>query len=303
MIRKTDANDNATAAASARASLIETVTAIVLSVAGLMASWASHQGAMWNGMQSVHFGRANFERGAASRARFEGDMVRAVQIDLFSDWIEAKSRGNEALAQFYRTRMPANFRASSKPGWPPVRWSDPKAPPTPFAMPSYQPPGFAEADRAEKEAETQFALGEEASRTSYAYNRAGVVLATAMFFGGIGQVFRQTSVRFTLAAVSIVTWLIGLQLILAIPAVSLGQFSLDPRRAGATPRPRAGPAPARAQPQADAGLGAAFRSSLGLGRRGGTGADCGVRDRSRGGRALLLGRRLPSAEAGSGTVM
>ncbi|KQY35906.1 hypothetical protein ASD21_00285 [Caulobacter sp. Root1455] len=228
MFRRTDANDSAAAAAAAaRASLIETVTAVVLSVAGLMASWASHQGAMWNGMQTVHFGRANFERGAASRARFEGDMVRAVQIDLFSDWIEAKSRGNETLAQFYRTRMPENFQAPFE-AWLATRpLDDPKAPPTPFAMKGYTPPGFAEAERAEREAETQFALGEEASRTSYSYNRAGVVLATAMFFGGIGQVFRQISVRFTLAAVAIVTWLIGLQLLLAIPTMSLGQFSLS----------------------------------------------------------------------------
>jgi hypothetical protein len=225
MTGRTDANDNA-AAASARSSLIEMVTAIVLSVAGLMASWASHQGAIWNGMQSVHFGRANFERGAASRARFEGDMVRSVQVDLFSDWVEAKSRGNETLAQFYRTRMPETFRAPFE-AWLATRpLENPEAPPTPFAMAGYRVPGFVEAERADREAEAQFALGEEASRVSYAYNRAGVVLATAMFFGGIGQVFRQTSVRFTLAAVSIVTWLIGLQLLLAIPAASLGQFSL-----------------------------------------------------------------------------
>lgn len=224
MARRPDANDNAEASAGAR--LVETVTAVVLSVAGLMASWASHQGAIWNGMQSVHFGRANFERGAASRARFEGDMVRSVQIDLFSDWIEAKSRGNEALAQFYRTRMPENFHDQFE-AWLATRpLDDPKAPPTPFAMPGYRTPGFEEAARAEKEAETQFALGEAASRTSYAYNRAGVVLATAMFFGGIGQVFRQTSVRFTLAAVSIVTWLIGLQMLLTIPTSSPGMFSL-----------------------------------------------------------------------------
>jgi len=220
-----DDSDSA-AAVSARASLVETVTAVVLSVAGLMASWSSHQGAIWNGMQSVHFGRANFERGAASRARFEGEMVRAVQVDLFSDWIEAKSRGNESLARFYRTRMPVNFRDQFE-AWLATRpLDDPAAPPTPFAMAGYHPPGFAEAARAEKEAETEFALGEAASRTSYAYNRAGVVLATAMFFGGIGQVFRQISVRFTLAAVSIVTWLIGLQLLLAIPAASLDKVSL-----------------------------------------------------------------------------
>ncbi len=225
MFRK-KTSDRPAAEASDSVTLVETVTAVVLSVAGLMASWASHQGAMWNGMQSVHFGRANFERGAASRARFQGDMVRAVQIDLFSDWIEAKSRGNEALAAFYRTRMPANFHDQFE-AWLATRpMEDPKAPPTPFAMDGYQPPGFDEAERAETEAETQFSLGEAASRTAYAYNRAGVVLATAMFFGGIGQVFRQTSVRFTLAAVSIVTWLIGLQLLLSIPTVSLRQFSL-----------------------------------------------------------------------------
>jgi hypothetical protein len=130
MIRNRDAR-NETAEASARAGLVEMVTAIVLSVAGLMASWSSHQGAMWNGMQSVHFGRANFERSAASRARFEGDMVRAVQIDLFSDWIEAKSRGNETLAQFYRTRMPANFHDQFE-AWLATRpLENPKAPAEP----------------------------------------------------------------------------------------------------------------------------------------------------------------------------
>ncbi|MEJ2816459.1 hypothetical protein [Caulobacter sp. CCG-8] len=238
MARRPDANDNAETSAGAR--LVETVTAVVLSVAGLMASWASHQGAIWNGMQSVHFGRANFERGAASRARFEGDMVRSVQIDLFSDWIEAKSRGNDALAQFYRTRMPANFHDQFE-AWLATRpLDDPKAPPTPFAMTGYRTPGFEEAERAEKEAETQFALGEAASRTSYAYNRAGVVLATAMFFGGIGQVFRQTSVRFTLAAVSIVTWLIGLQMLLTIPT-STDAFSL---KAILGPPPVSAPPPA-----------------------------------------------------------
>ncbi|WP_051695160.1 hypothetical protein [Caulobacter sp. UNC358MFTsu5.1] len=238
MARRPDANDNAETSAGAR--LVETVTAVVLSVAGLMASWASHQGAIWNGMQSVHFGRANFERGAASRARFEGDMVRSVQIDLFSDWIEAKSRGNDALAQFYRTRMPANFHDQFE-AWLATRpLDDPKAPPTPFAMTGYRTPGFEEAERAEKEAETQFALGEAASRTSYAYNRAGVVLATAMFFGGIGQVFRQTSVRFTLAAVSIVTWLIGLQMLLTIPT-STDAFSL---KAILGPPPASAPPPA-----------------------------------------------------------
>jgi hypothetical protein len=225
MIRNRDAR-NETAEASARAGLVEMVTAIVLSVAGLMASWSGHQGAMWNGMQSVHFGRANFERSAASRARFEGDMIRTVQIDLFSDWIEAKSRGNETLAQFYRTRMPENFHDQFEAWLATHPLENPKAPASPFAMPSYRIPGFAEADRAEKEAETQFALGEAASRTSYAYNRAGVVLATAMFFGGIGQVFRQSSVRLVFAAVSIVTWLIGLQMLLTIPTTSSGEFSL-----------------------------------------------------------------------------
>jgi hypothetical protein len=224
MRRKSEADDSE-AGNSIKATLIEIVPAIILSLAGLMASWASHQGAMWNGMQSVYFGRANFERAAASRARFEGEMVRAVQVDLFSDWIEAKSRGNETLAQFYRTRMPLDFRDQFE-AWLATRpLDDPEAPPTPFAMKGYRPPGFDDAARAEKLAETHFALGEEASTTSYAYNRAGVVLATAMFFCGIGQVFRQTPVRFALTTVAIVTWLIGLQLLLTMPAVSLRQLS------------------------------------------------------------------------------
>jgi hypothetical protein len=206
--------------------LMEIVAAVVLSAAGLMASWASHQGAMWNGMQSIHMSRANLERGVAAKARLEGDLTRAVEVDLFSDWIEAKSRGNDTLAQFYRTRMPVDFRATFE-AWLATRpLDDPDAPPTPFAMPGSRPSEFATADEAERVADAEFDLGEKANHASYAYNRAGVVLATSMFFGGIGQVFRQPSVRFILTAVAIVTWLIGLQLILVIPAVSLGELSL-----------------------------------------------------------------------------
>ncbi len=218
----------------AYASLIETVTVIVISAAGLMASWASHQGAMWNGMQSVHFSRANVERGNAANAKLEGDLIRAVEVDLFSDWIEAKTRRNEVLAEFYRKRMPGTFRGSFE-AWLATRpLVNPQAPSTPFVMSSYHPPEFAAAKRAEKAADAEFALGEQANRTAYDYNRAGVVLATAMFFGGVGQVFRHRMLRITLAAVAIVTWLIGLQLILAIPAVSLHPFSYP---AGGAPPP------------------------------------------------------------------
>jgi hypothetical protein len=211
--------------ASSYIGLMEMVTVIVISAAGLMASWASHQGAMWNGKQSLHFVRANAQRGDAAKARLEGELIRGVEVDLFSDWIEAKSRGNETLARFYRTRMPVAFRPSFE-AWLATRpLENPDAPPTPFAMEGYRPPRFALAERADKAAIAEFAQGEEATRISYAYNRAGVVFATAMFFGGIGQAFQHKAVRLALAAVTIVTWIIGLQLVLAIPALPLRQVS------------------------------------------------------------------------------
>ncbi len=88
-------------------------------------------------------------------------------------------------------------------------------------MPSYRQQGVIDADRLMSEAETQFTAGQRANTISNSYTRGAVLMATAMFFGGVGQVFRLRSVRIVLAIMAFLSCAAGLVQIFTLPALAL----------------------------------------------------------------------------------
>ncbi len=138
------------------------------------------------------------------------------------------SRPRAAATRHWRSSTaPACRRTSttsSRPGWPPVRWTTPRRPrprsPWPVTSPSASPRPIAPSGRPRRS--SPWAKGQPHLLRLQPRGRRP----------GHGHVLRRhrTGVPpdlggFT-AAVSIVTWLIGLQLILTILTASLGQFSL-----------------------------------------------------------------------------
>jgi hypothetical protein len=203
-------------------SVMEVLIATVLSVGGLMTSWASYQAALWDGEQAAHYSHANALRVMASRVRLEADERRGLQMMLFNSWLQAKARDDATLAAFYERRFPPDMRPAVN-AWlllHPLK--DPTAPPSPFAMPAYRPDGMAEATRLEGEADATFEHGQSDNRISDLFTQGAVYMATAMFFGGIGQVFRMRSVRVGLLAVAIVACAIGLSRIVSLPLLKPG---------------------------------------------------------------------------------
>lgn len=209
-------------------SRIEIVIAVVLSVAGLVTSWASYQSSLWSGQQDAHYSRATALRVQASQAALDRSTLRAVEVGLFTSWLSAKSAGDDALAGFYEQRFPADLKPAFE-AWMAQRpLQNPTAPPSPFAMSNYGQRGEATSKLLEAKADAEFEAGQQANDWSDGYTQSAVALAMAMFFGGIAQVFRARGVRLALTFVAIVACGVGLQRIARLPMI----FSQSPAAAG-----------------------------------------------------------------------
>jgi hypothetical protein len=201
--------------------LLELAVVVVISAAGLMTSWASYQADLWNGTQTAHYGRASAARMDSSRVALNANMTRTFEVGLFSDWLRAKDERNESLAVFFERRFPPDFQPYFAEWIAQRPFENPAAAPSPFLLPSYRQQGVIDADRLMAEAETQFTAGQRANTVSNSYTRGAVLMATAMFFGGVGQVFRLRSVRIVLAIVAFLSCAAGLVQIFTLPALAL----------------------------------------------------------------------------------
>lgn len=204
---------------SRREEWLEIVIATVLSISGLATSWAGYQAALYDGEQAAHFSRHDALRVAASGAQLEAQGRRSVQINLFMAWLEARARGEERLAALFQTRFPPELNSAFQ-AWvalDPLK--NPAAPSSPFDMPNYRPRGEEQAKRLEAHADALFEEGRRDRLTSDHYTQAAVFMSIALFFGGIGQVFKVRPVRLALLAVAIIALLLGVARILSLPAM------------------------------------------------------------------------------------
>jgi hypothetical protein len=159
---------------------------------------------------------------AAATAALKAAATETWEVGVLSDWVQAKEGGNDRLASFYEKRFPAEFRPAFD-EWAAQRpLENPDAAPSPFRLSSYRNSGIEEAEALNRKAEVEFRTGQDSNRTSIAFTQCAVILASAMFFGGIGQVFGARGLRILLCAVSVMACLWGLERILVLPALLFG---------------------------------------------------------------------------------
>jgi hypothetical protein len=205
-----------------RSLALETVSAIILSIAALASSLAVYQAGLWDGQQAAHYSRANAVRIVASRAALEGDALAAVEAQMFSAWLQAEARNDRKLATFYRARFPPSFKPAFNAWIAADPLNNPSAPATPFATSAYRRPGLDQSRAYDREADASFAAGHYANAVSDSFQQSATMLAVALFFAGIGQVFTQKKTRLALIVVAGVVLIIGLLRLFSLPMEILG---------------------------------------------------------------------------------
>lgn len=201
---------------------IQLASAVVLPLAALVTAWAAYQASLWDGEQAAHYSRAGALRVEATQQALEDSTHLAAEIRFFTQWLNAKSAGDEELAAFYRSRFPPDMTPAFN-AWLAERpFSNPTAPRTPFDMAAYQRSGRAASAELHRKAEGALEAGQRANDTSDAFTEGTTILAMSLFFGGIVQVFSRRTPRITLLAIATLTLLLGAARITGLPALAPG---------------------------------------------------------------------------------
>jgi hypothetical protein len=198
---------------------LEALIVISLSVAALTTTWSTYQAALWDGEQAASYSRANALRIEGSKASARADVLESVDLAIFSAWLDAKAAGHTELQDFYYARFRPDFRVAFK-AWDALHpLTNPDAPQGPFVMKEYRLPERAQADALEAKAQTVFDEGQRDNDIGDIYVQATVILASALFFGGICQTFKKPRVRMILALLSTAACVIGVIRTVTLPAI------------------------------------------------------------------------------------
>ncbi|MBC6982652.1 DUF4337 family protein [Caulobacter sp. 17J80-11] len=214
-----EAATEADAAARRRSEIMEIVAAVVLATAGLLTAWAGYQASRWDGEQLAHYTRADELRVDASEASAHAGQMMIVDVLVFDDWLHAEAAGDDARAEFYRQRFRPEFARDFE-AWRAARARSPQtAPPTPFTEPAYRQAAQTESAALVRQARDEFAAGRSAKATADRFVLASVLLASALFFGGISQVTRRHWVRAVMLVLGLFGCIGGLAAILTLPRI------------------------------------------------------------------------------------
>lgn len=197
----------------------EIVTVVVLSVTAVLTAWSVFEASQWGGEMSIAFSKASSSRIEASRHAAEADAARGYDLQTFAVWVQAVAQQDELLAEFVRQRFSPHF-APAVDEWLALKpLQDPSAPRSPFAMPSYEPPGRAEAAAADQRAEEWFARGLLLDERSDRYTFLTVLFALVLFFASLSARGRTERLRWVVLGVALVLLVAGTAFLLAFPKI------------------------------------------------------------------------------------
>jgi hypothetical protein len=191
----------------------ELVITVLLVVAALGTSWSSYQATRWNGEQAAAAGRTSAIRISAARAQGQAQAQTQVDVATFIAWADANRQADHELAAFYVDRFRDEFKPAFEAWRATAPFSNPDAPPTPFAMPEYQLASRAEAEQLDKASEASSAQVRLYIQRSSNYVLTVVLYAVVLFFAGMSTRLKSQRLKCVMTVagcvvlVGAVTWL------------------------------------------------------------------------------------------------
>ena len=178
----------------------ELVVTVLMVVAALATSWSSYQATRWNGEQAAAAGRTSGIRIEAARAQGLAQAQTQVDVATFIAWADAERRGEEKVAAFYVDRFRDEFRPAYDAWIATDPFTNPAAPPTPFAMDEYQLAARQDAQRLDAAGEASAARVRVDIQRSSNYVLTVVLYAVVLFFAGMSTRLSNRRLRWVLTA-------------------------------------------------------------------------------------------------------
>lgn len=175
--------------------LFEPVVLVLLSLATVGTAWCSYQAAVWGGLSQRAMNQSNIVGRKAAANELQSLQYQLVDVLLLSQYINARASSNETLARYYSDRFRGEAKAAFD-AWLATRpFENPEAAAHPFVTNYYRPKLLEEARVKEQKSEALWQQAGEAGRTGRSYVLVTVLLATALFCGGIAVKFEANWIR------------------------------------------------------------------------------------------------------------
>jgi hypothetical protein len=197
--------------------VVEVFEAIALGLVAVATAWAGFQSARWDGRHALLYGRSTTLRIEADENLSLGGQQRLLDVSTFNTWIQAKTRGEEELADLYVRRFSFEYREAFDAWLKTDPFRNPDAPPGPSFMAAYENPLLEEGEELNNRAREVFHEGTEARETSEQYVRLTVLLATVLFLIALSQRFRKRGVRIGLLIVAASLFVYDVASLIALP--------------------------------------------------------------------------------------
>jgi hypothetical protein len=178
---------------------------VLISVAAVLTALCGYQSARWSGHQARDYNVANAERIASAEASDRANVLTAIDVGLFLQYIDAVAAGEAAKAQFIYQRLRPEMKPAMDAWLAAKPRTNPKAPSSPFVMPEYSLRTRATAKRLTARAEVIFKEAQQANQNSDDFLLLTVIFAGVSFLGGMS-----TKMLFPRHLILIVVGLAGL---------------------------------------------------------------------------------------------
>ncbi len=212
-----DSDKSAPSSSPSKRTRFEPLALLLLSAATIGTAWCSYQAAAWGGAAQGAMNQSTAASRRAATYQLQSYQMALLDVLLFSQHINARASSNETLARFYADR----FRGEAKTAfdaWMATRpFENTNAPPHPFVTNLYQPRLLEDARAAEAESQRQWVKSGEAGRTSRNYILITVLLASALFCGGIAPKFETKWTRQAVLALGLAAFIFAVQRLWLLP--------------------------------------------------------------------------------------
>ena len=200
------ATDTSTDAGDPQRERLELAAAILLGLAAFVAAFTAYQSGKAGGDEADAQARANAALVDANFFYNQGNQQLSSDNQLFLTLIEAEQRGDADLAAFIENDvMDENLQAAVD-HW---RTTDAATPFDDSEDNPYTVEAFDFADEQQAASDAAFQAAADAGEKGDTYDLAGVLLAVALFIGGIGTLFKKPILSWWLMGVGAIALIAG----------------------------------------------------------------------------------------------
>jgi len=193
------------------------LSTVLLALAAVATAWATYQAAHWRSEQALAGNRSTAARVQANRSAGIANRQIIIDVETFTQWVDAYSNRDKRLAAFYIRRFRPEFRPAITAWIATKPLTNPRAALTPFAMPQYASAALTEADRLEASGAVEARKAQDHVQHADRYTLCVVLFATALFFAGISTRLRTKNTRATVLGMGWILFVAALAWMITFP--------------------------------------------------------------------------------------